>query len=444
MISPNARALLDTIAEAEGTAGGDGYRTMFTGRLFDDLSRHPRQLNNSNGLSSDAAGRYQFLSTTWDGVAKQLGLTDFSPASQDRAALELVRRRGVNPDAPLTREALNKLAPEWASLPTLQGKSYYGQPVKPADKLLSLYQQRLGSAPSASSKSQASGGSGQALSSPMTQSAFNPALLAAQLLGAFENAGGSAPSPALSRARSVDRPAPRSVSDLAAGILETSFARGAGAAAPRQRPRMAGDSELLGSLAAAALAPSGVERSTVDELLRATLPRVGVDGFGGLAMPDLSSMFAPLSGSTGTPGSASTPSAASGGPISLGRISSPGQDPLPSTGPHLDVRIQKPDGTYINPETARSMLTNLRAGGKPLYVQKGGDWVPSFPVTSGYGPRTAPTAGASTYHRGTDYGVPAGAPIEWHGTPGRFSYAGGIGTLELPDGYRIKTLHTVS
>jgi len=90
------------------------------------------------------------------------------------------------------------------------------------------------------------------------------------------------------------------------------------------------------------------------------------------------------------------------------------------------------------------MLANLRVGGKALYVQQGEDWVPSFPVTSGYGPRTAPTAGASTYHRGVDYGVPAGTPIEWHGTPGRFSYAGGIGTLELPDGYRIKTLHTVN
>lgn len=442
MISPNARALLDTIALAEGTSGPNGYQTMFTGRLFNDLSKHPRQLNRSNGYESDAAGRYQFLSTTWDGVARPLGLTDFSPASQDRAALELIRRRGVDPDKPLDRAALNRLAPEWASLPTLEDKSYYGQPVKAADKLLNFYNQRLGSSSGALAGSPSTGGGVQ--TPQVSLSAFNPGALAAQLLGALGSAGGSTPGLALPTPQSVSRPAPRSVGELAAGILDTSFAQEAGVAALTGRTRMAADSRILPSLAAAALAPSGVGRSQVDALLKATLPQVGAGGFSGSAMPDLSSIFAPLGGGASGASPAPVAGGTTNGPIRLGRISGPGEDPLPSTGPHLDVRIQKPDGTYINPETARSMLTNLRVGGKPLYSQQGGEWLPSFPVTSGYGPRAAPTAGASTYHRGLDFGVPAGTPIEWHGTPGRFSYAGGIGTLELPDGYRIKTLHTSS
>jgi murein DD-endopeptidase MepM/ murein hydrolase activator NlpD len=272
---------------------------------------------------------------------------------------------------------------------------------------------------------------------------FDPGALAAQILSSFGSPSRASVAPALPTPQSVTRQAPRSIGDLAAGILDTSFAREAGATALPGRTRMAGSSELLGALGVAALAPFGRGREQVDALLKATLPRVGSDGFAS-TLSDLSSMFTPLGGEA----SGASPSPAAGGatsgPIRLGRISSPGEDPLPSTGPHLDVRIQKPDGTYINPATARSMLTNLRVGGKPLYSQQGGEWVPSFPVTSGYGPRTAPTAGASTYHRGLDFGVPAGTPIEWHGTPGRFSYAGGIGTLELPDGYRIKTLHTSS
>jgi hypothetical protein len=116
---------------------------MFTGRTFSSFASHPRMIQRGGGYASDAAGRYQFLSTTWDGVARSLGLRDFSPANQDIGALELIRRRGVNSDAPLNLRSLAALAPEWASLPTLSGRSYYGQPVKGASDLLRYYNQRL-------------------------------------------------------------------------------------------------------------------------------------------------------------------------------------------------------------------------------------------------------------------------------------------------------------
>jgi hypothetical protein len=54
-----------------------------------------------------------------------------APERQDLAALKLIRQRGVDPDVdPINPQTVAKLAPEWASLPTLEGKSYYGQPVR--------------------------------------------------------------------------------------------------------------------------------------------------------------------------------------------------------------------------------------------------------------------------------------------------------------------------
>jgi muramidase (phage lysozyme) len=141
-LSPQQRALLRTIRWAEGTAGPDGYRTMFTGAKFSDLSRHPRRINSSNGLSSDAAGAYQFLSTTWDSV----GGGAMTPARQDMAALELVRRRGVDPRLPggFTLQVADRLAPEWASFPTAKtGTSYYGQGGKSFAQLKAYYDRAL-------------------------------------------------------------------------------------------------------------------------------------------------------------------------------------------------------------------------------------------------------------------------------------------------------------
>jgi lysozyme len=69
---------------------------MFTGKLFDGFERHPAQINcnASRTLCSDAAGRYQFLKETWNG----LNMPDFTPVSQDRAAIKLVKGRGALQD----------------------------------------------------------------------------------------------------------------------------------------------------------------------------------------------------------------------------------------------------------------------------------------------------------------------------------------------------------
>jgi muramidase (phage lysozyme) len=127
-ISPNAQRWLNAISAAEGTMrdGKRGYNIMFGGGTFPSYERHPDTVIHGGRLSSAAAGAYQFMPGTYGIVKRDLKLPDFSPSSQDQAALELIRRRGVDPDRdPLTPENVNKLSPEWAAFPTLQGRSYY-------------------------------------------------------------------------------------------------------------------------------------------------------------------------------------------------------------------------------------------------------------------------------------------------------------------------------
>lgn len=147
--SVQTRALLDTIRKAEGTFDPKdlqkGYRTMFGGGTFEDLSRHPDQVVRTPGYSSAAAGAYQFLPGTYERASKALGLQSFGPREQDLAALYLVDiRGGLDPFQRGEKfgTVINKLAPEWASLPTAQGVSAYGQPVKGLGDLYDFYEQR--------------------------------------------------------------------------------------------------------------------------------------------------------------------------------------------------------------------------------------------------------------------------------------------------------------
>ena len=147
-MTPERRALLNTIRFAEGTwtnGRGDGYRMLYGGGQFRDMARHPEFVVTS-GYSSAAAGAYQFLPATWNEAARRLRLPDFQPASQDQAALYLMEKRGALARFDrqgLSHDVLALLAPEWASLPTYHGGSYYGQPVKGAEELRRFYSQDL-------------------------------------------------------------------------------------------------------------------------------------------------------------------------------------------------------------------------------------------------------------------------------------------------------------
>ncbi|MEG4443631.1 glycoside hydrolase family 104 protein [Microcoleus sp. AT9_B5] len=146
-IGPERRvkAFLDTIAAAEGTASPDGYRTQYTGTTFVSFQDHPREMRcgrrYGKKLCSDAAGRYQFLSTTWDRFAKKFGVRDFSPENQDLMAIELIREKGALEDIEAGRleSAVRKLAYIWPSF-----RRYGGSVESSMPKLEAMYLQNLG------------------------------------------------------------------------------------------------------------------------------------------------------------------------------------------------------------------------------------------------------------------------------------------------------------
>ncbi len=136
-------ALLGMLAWSEGT--GERYDITFGYHSFSSFADHPRRTYCSGGHCSDAAGRYQFLSTTWDGARRTLGLPSFEPAAQDRAALYLIRQRGVDAESigsfDQFARAISRLGLEWASLPG----SPYGQPAHTLSECYREYLRRLGS-----------------------------------------------------------------------------------------------------------------------------------------------------------------------------------------------------------------------------------------------------------------------------------------------------------
>ncbi|MCZ3293837.1 hypothetical protein NYZ61_16340 [Acinetobacter baumannii] len=127
--APNVQKMLNLIANAEGVK--HGYNTLFGNERVDDLSWHPgvkKGFTQTDGKKNvtTAAGRYQFLKDTWDGVAKQLGLKDFSPENQDIAAVALLAQNGALPSVLKGdfKTAVQKSGSTWASLPS----SPYAQP----------------------------------------------------------------------------------------------------------------------------------------------------------------------------------------------------------------------------------------------------------------------------------------------------------------------------
>lgn len=119
----NVQKFLDFIGKAEGA----DYNTIVGGGKFDNYSQHPNVvgLRTAEGPST-AAGKYQILNSTYKDVAPSLGINDFSPDSQDRIALELIKRAGALGDVQSGnyQAAVKKLGNTWASLPS----SPYSQP----------------------------------------------------------------------------------------------------------------------------------------------------------------------------------------------------------------------------------------------------------------------------------------------------------------------------
>ncbi len=154
----NVQAFLRVIREGETSQTEDAYRWLFGStarrpKLFETFADHPRVrtyethdgqfIKNGKIDFTTAAGAYQITESTWKECAKALSLPDFSPASQDLAAVFLIRRRKALDDliAGRLEDAIHKCRLEWASLPG----SPYGQPTKTMARARAVYERFGGS-----------------------------------------------------------------------------------------------------------------------------------------------------------------------------------------------------------------------------------------------------------------------------------------------------------
>ena len=144
----NQQAFLDMIAHSEiGPAllavSDNGYNVIVGSTpenpiLFASYADHPhRMVILRPGLVSSAAGRYQLLGKYYDAYKTQLGLPDFSPASQDLIALQQIKEcHAINLiEQGLFDKAVAQCARIWASLPG----AGYGQHENKIDDLRVTY-----------------------------------------------------------------------------------------------------------------------------------------------------------------------------------------------------------------------------------------------------------------------------------------------------------------
>jgi muramidase (phage lysozyme) len=160
MMSANLRAFLFLVRWAEGTSDDNGYRALYghlreRPKLFDGWADHPRQAFKTPWGWTSAAGAFQFMAKvegkvqtdTWDRAKHALGLPDFSPESQNKAALWLIEKRGALPavEAGDLEQALARCSWEWASLPAGPGKpGRYGQPTRSFESCLVIFERAGG------------------------------------------------------------------------------------------------------------------------------------------------------------------------------------------------------------------------------------------------------------------------------------------------------------
>lgn len=149
---PNVKAFLDMLAVSEGTSTSkatkcNGYDVIVTGidgrpEVFDDFRQHPfanrpSKLINRKGLTSNAAGRYQFMLRYWLSYKQLLNLPDFGPDSQDKWCIQLIKECGALTmiQSGKFRDAVTACRSRWASLPG----AGYGQRENSMDALQAAY-----------------------------------------------------------------------------------------------------------------------------------------------------------------------------------------------------------------------------------------------------------------------------------------------------------------
>lgn len=138
-VEANSNAMLSLISTTEGT--GSCYNFMVGFKKFYTYAKHPNIEQPFGEKTSTAAGRYQFLFSTWQEMVNAKGYIDFSPVNQDGATLHYMGVRGfTTPGKTLNRadfeRAMDRLSYAWASLPP----GRHGQPAYTMDEAWGIYQ----------------------------------------------------------------------------------------------------------------------------------------------------------------------------------------------------------------------------------------------------------------------------------------------------------------
>lgn len=122
--NPNVQKMLGLVSHTEGTEQ-NGYYTDYGGGRLKSIDTHPNIRHNfkdKNGKwdYTTAAGKYQFLNSTWNEGSKVYGIKTFKEPDQDFMAVAAMGRRGALQDimAGNFTSGIQKLGPEWASLPS--------------------------------------------------------------------------------------------------------------------------------------------------------------------------------------------------------------------------------------------------------------------------------------------------------------------------------------
>ncbi len=154
LASANVLAFLRLIREGESTQTDDAYWWLYGSTksrtiLAETLADHPRKrtyeeydgqfIKNGKLDYTTAFGAYQITATTWDtNVQPAMHLPDITPASQDLAAVYLLRFRGALADVIDGRieQAIAKCRNEWVSLP---GARVGDQPSQHLRRALQVY-----------------------------------------------------------------------------------------------------------------------------------------------------------------------------------------------------------------------------------------------------------------------------------------------------------------
>jgi muramidase (phage lysozyme) len=144
LADPNVAAFLKAIAAAEG-GGYDFKYGAVKGKKndpwrFTDTATHPGP---GAGGKTTAAGMYQITVDTWKQHGGKMGLTDFTPNTQDLIAVEMLRTSGVidKIKAGDVAGAMPKAALKWAALPEGPGLAnhYPPQPYMEYPEFLATY-----------------------------------------------------------------------------------------------------------------------------------------------------------------------------------------------------------------------------------------------------------------------------------------------------------------